>query len=72
MTELWILPIIDQTLCTQCGRCVTECPTQAVDMHVAGPVIARPSDCTFCTECERVCPAHAIRCEFDIVWEKPN
>lgn len=69
MIENWKLPIIDYAVCTYCGACAAECPTQAVEMHVVGPVIVRPDDCTFCTECERVCPAHAIRCEFDIVWD---
>ena len=33
MVEQWTLPIIDQALCTRCGHCVTQCPTQAVEMH---------------------------------------
>ncbi len=64
----WSLPIIDQQRCTRCGRCVTECPTQAVEMCKHGPVIARPTECTFCTTCEAICPVNAIRCEFEIVW----
>ena len=68
MIETWTLPNIDTTTCTRCGQCVTHCPTQAVEMTPAGPVIARPADCTYCTTCEAACPVGAIKCEFEIMW----
>ena len=71
MTQ-WVLPIIDYSLCTRCGECVAQCPTQAVEMQTVGPVITHPEACTYCTTCESVCPAQAVRCEFEIVWESPN
>lgn len=64
----WALPIIDLQRCTRCGRCATECPTEAVEMQERGPIIARPMDCTFCTTCEAICPVNAIRCEFELIW----
>ncbi|MBN1873486.1 MAG: 4Fe-4S binding protein [Anaerolineae bacterium] len=65
-----ILPKIDLNRCVRCGECVRQCPTQAVEMCEEGPVIVRPEACTYCTACEALCPQGAIRCEFEIVWEK--
>ena len=70
MAEQWALPEIDLALCTHCGQCVTQCPTQAVEMQATGPVIVRPEDCTYCTTCEAVCPAGAIACGFEITWDQ--
>ncbi len=68
MIDSWKLPDIDLARCTRCGSCVARCPTQAVEMTAAGPVIARPEACTYCTACEAICPAGAIRCLFEIAW----
>lgn len=65
---LWNLPEINLARCTRCGLCAAHCPTQAVAMTDAGPVIARPEACTYCTDCEAACPQAAIRCPFEIVW----
>ena len=73
MAEQWTLPEIDLAACTRCGECVTQCPTQAVEMQAVGqalwPVIVRPADCTYCTICEGVCPVGAITCAFEIAWD---
>lgn len=69
MAEQWTLPEIDLAACTRCGQCVTQCPTQAVEMQAVGPVIVRPADCTYCTICEGVCPVDAIACAFEIAWD---
>ena len=48
----------DETLCTQCGACVTHCPTQA--LHVADRRTMRiafnNSLCIECLSCVKVCP----------------
>ncbi len=67
MTERAV-PRIDLSRCNRCGRCVANCPTDAVEMTAQGPVIARPDNCSYCTECEVVCPENAIRCPYEIVW----
>jgi len=69
MAEHWALPEIDLAACTRCGQCVTQCPTQVVEMQVVGPVIIRPAGCTYCTVCEAVCPVGAIACAFEIAWD---
>jgi ferredoxin len=64
----WALPEIDLLLCNRCGTCVERCPTGAVEMATAGPVIARPGDCTYCAICDAICPQGAITCAYEIVW----
>lgn len=68
MMSDWALPEIDLGRCDRCGQCVEQCPTGAVEMAAAGPIIARPMDCSYCTACESVCPQEAIRCGYEIVW----
>ncbi|MDZ4159490.1 MAG: 4Fe-4S binding protein [Anaerolineaceae bacterium] len=65
----WVLPEIKLDLCTGCGVCVRECPTQALEMRAAFPVFSRSEACTYCTDCEALCPQHAIRCAFEIGWQ---
>jgi MinD superfamily P-loop ATPase len=66
--ENWALPEIDLERCDLCGHCVERCPSGAVDMAAAGPVIARPADCTYCALCDAICPQGAITCTFEITW----
>lgn len=68
MTKEWALPEINLERCDRCGRCVAQCPNQAVEMGPDGPFIARPEDCTYCAACEAICPQGAIKCAFEIVW----
>jgi NAD-dependent dihydropyrimidine dehydrogenase PreA subunit len=65
MTE-WVLPDIDLNLCNGCGRCVSYCPTKAVEMKNGKPVITRPADCAYCGMCEEVCPVNAIALSYEI------
>lgn len=49
---------IDPDLCTACGSCIDECPTEAIsegDVYVINPDI-----CTDCGDCADVCPTEAI------------
>ena len=62
----WVLPEIDQGRCDGCGLCVTYCPTRAVELHAARPVIVRPQDCAYCGICEDLCPAQAVALTYTI------
>jgi formate hydrogenlyase subunit 6/NADH:ubiquinone oxidoreductase subunit I len=66
------LPHINLEQCTQCGTCVEECPSHAVEMTADGPSFVRPLHCTYCAVCEDVCPQSAITCTYVIVWEPQN
>ena len=68
MMKEWALPEINLSLCNLCGICVERCPTNAAEMGVEGPFIARPADCTYCARCDAMCPQGAITCTFEIVW----
>lgn len=67
-----ITPTIDRKLCTSCGKCISECPTQAVDMIDSFPVITRPMDCTYCGLCEEICPQNAISLYYSISLKKKS
>ena len=67
-TNHLIIPRIDQRLCTGCGLCVQQCPTQAVAVRDGVAVIVRPEACSFCELCERSCPTGAIGRPFTITF----
>lgn len=64
------IPEIDSEKCTECGDCVEQCPTNAVELIDSAAVIVRPEDCNYCTDCEAFCPSGAIRCPFEIILVK--
>lgn len=50
--------VIDKELCTACGACIDECPTDAIS---EGDVYSiDPDECTDCGACADVCPVEAI------------
>ena len=53
-------PKIDKELCTACGICVEECPTDVFLIEEGTVVIAKEEDCTDCGTCELGCPEEAI------------
>ncbi|RZN47580.1 4Fe-4S dicluster domain-containing protein [archaeon] len=57
--------IVDEDLCTGCGICIDECPSEVFDLEddIARPV--RVDDCTVCRLCEMDCPSEAIVVEDD-------
>ncbi len=52
-------PVIDADLCTACGICSEECPTNALEVDDIS-VLVRPEDCDGCGICAEVCPSEAI------------
>ncbi len=69
MDEQELNPIIDADLCSSCGICVVECPTDALAMFDDTPVLYRPDACSYCGVCETVCPEEAISLPYRIVVE---
>lgn len=62
------LPIrIDAAKCTQCQRCVNECPTGA--MELGETVIYNRQQCIFCYHCTTVCRQQAVLCPTEKVEE---
>ena len=53
---------IDDQLCTGCGECAMECPTDIIAMKDDGPVIASENEenCIQCQHCLAVCPSGAL------------
>ena len=63
-----ILPKIDLKKCTLCGRCISACEYNVLELGDHHPVIVNPENCTYCAECEAQCPEFAIACPLEIVW----
>ena len=61
---LWVRPMIDASLCANCGRCVKACPMDSLARPGAPgrgiPVLKRRT-CVGCACCHEVCPHGAIR-----------
>jgi len=56
-------PVIDRSLCTQCGACAGRCPVGAIKQGAEGFSIDR-SVCADCGCCVKVCDADAVHTEF--------
>ncbi|WP_101908611.1 DUF2703 domain-containing protein [Marasmitruncus massiliensis] len=61
MAKSWY-PIIDYTLCIECGTCVAKCPHSVYDAAKApSPVVRNPESCIdHCHGCGNRCPVGAI------------
>ena len=62
--ELYVVPAfaeIDETLCTECGRCVEIGHCSAIEMKKGRKAQVDPARCTACSTCIDVCPAGALR-----------
>jgi len=47
-------------VCTQCGACVNECPTQALTINKQGVIMLNKKLCINCLACVAVCPENAM------------
>ena len=47
--------------CNGCGRCVKDCPNQALSMSEAGKPVVDTDSCVLCAYCTPGCPQFAIR-----------
>lgn len=64
---------INKDLCVNCGFCVKECPTFALEMSEEGPKTVLPQNCFACGHCTAVCPKGALdnsKAPFDRQGEK--
>lgn len=56
---------VDVSRCVACGRCVTACKQDALELvgfkRVVHVHIARPKLCTGCLSCAAACREHAIQ-----------
>ncbi len=59
----WGHPSIDEALCTECGCCVSICPSLCIRMKDGKPVVGSDGmlSCLACGHCMAVCPSGAIR-----------
>jgi len=51
-------PILDSSLCSNCGKCRELCPADAVS---CSPLSIDMGKCVFCGDCAKACPAGAIK-----------
>ncbi|MGC9114705.1 MAG: DUF362 domain-containing protein [Fervidicoccaceae archaeon] len=49
--------------CNQCGKCVSVCPTQAIQ-KINGKIKVNTRECIACYACVILCPKEAIK----IIW----
>ena len=57
-------PVIDESLCVFCGKCVGVCPDAAIETlgdHAYPPsYLIREEICSGCEDCAKICPTRAI------------
>lgn len=66
------MPRIDHDICTGCGRCVTVCPTHALETVEGKAMLVSPAACIYCSVCETICPVSAIELPFLVVFSSPS
>jgi len=62
-----VLPLINEEICTGCGKCVEACPSGALDLVEGHAAIVRPELCSYCGDCEELCPKGAIARPFEVI-----
>lgn len=74
MAKTWY-PVVDYSLCTECGTCVAKCTHGVYDTNKAPtPVVVAPIECVdHCHGCGNRCPVGAITyVGEDTGWTPPN
>ncbi|RJP67322.1 MAG: 4Fe-4S dicluster domain-containing protein [Candidatus Abyssobacteria bacterium SURF_17] len=46
--------------CTRCGKCLEECPMEAISVDAADRYVIDPDVCTDCGSCADICPEGAV------------
>ena len=60
MSKNWY-PVIDYSLCAECGACTNKCKHGVYDKKENRPVVVYPDGCIQgCHGCQNLCPAGAI------------
>jgi len=55
-------PVIDGLKCSNCGECISRCPSGAIGKDPKTGALSIDLDaCIFCVLCEEICPAGAVR-----------
>ena len=53
--------IYNDALCTGCGKCVSSCPVQRLELKARRVLIGKNKPaCIHCTQCVYVCPVNAL------------
>lgn len=52
--------VVDDTLCTGCGKCVDRCPEGAISLNSSGYAVVDKDKCTGCGKCTKACPFEAL------------
>lgn len=58
--------MVDQSLCTGCGKCMKNCPVLHLQKNATGKVDACQGECIHCLNCVTLCPQKAIRLQGDM------
>lgn len=56
-------PVVKQSICTACGRCVANCPADAIIIKEKAVITSK---CIGCARCISVCPVEAV----NVVWNE--
>jgi MinD superfamily P-loop ATPase len=60
------LPVVDETLCTHCGRCAEICEFHAIAV-IGKKTLVFPELCHGCGSCTLICPEKAISERLDVM-----
>jgi len=60
------LPVVDEALCTYCGKCAEVCEFHAIAV-IGKKILVFPELCHGCGSCTLVCPEKAIRERLDVM-----
>ena len=64
----FIVPEINQAVCTGCGDCLAVCQSHALALIEGVAVLARPDLCEYDGGCEPACPVGAIQVPYLVVF----